>query len=65
MKESKFTGAQKAFVVNQGEEGAPVAGICRKTGFRQATYFNWTKKYAGAMPSEMRRRLRFGISPRQ
>ena len=25
MKASKFTGAQKAFVIKQGEEGTPVA----------------------------------------
>jgi putative transposase len=55
MKASKFTDAQKAFVIKQGEEGTPVAEICRKTGISQATYFNWKKKYAGLMPSEMRR----------
>ena len=55
MKASKFTDAQKAFVVKQGEEGMPVAEICRKAGISQATYFNWKKRYAGLMPSEMRR----------
>jgi len=37
------------------EDGAPVADICRKAGISQATYFNWKKKYAGMMPSEMKR----------
>ncbi|WWA46758.1 IS3 family transposase [Pelagerythrobacter marensis] len=55
MKASKFTDAQKAFVVKQGEEGTPVAEICRKAGISQATYFNWKKKHAGLLPSEMRR----------
>jgi putative transposase len=55
MKASKFTDAQKAFVIKQGEEGTPVAEICRKAGISQSTYFNWKKKYAGLMPSEMRR----------
>jgi putative transposase len=55
MKASKFTDAQKAFIIRQGEEGAPVAEICRKAGISQATYFNWKKKYAGMMPSEMKR----------
>jgi putative transposase len=32
-----------------------VAEVCRKAGISQATYFNWKKKYAGLMPSEMRR----------
>jgi putative transposase len=55
VKASKFTDAQKAFVIKQGEEGTPVSEICRKTGINQATCFNWKKKYAGLMPSEMRR----------
>ncbi len=55
MKASRFTDAQKAFVVKQGEDGVPVAEICRKAGISQATYFNWRKKYAGLMPSEMKR----------
>jgi putative transposase len=55
MKASRFTDAQKAFIIRQGEEGTPVAEICRKAGISQATYFNWKKKYAGMMPSEMKR----------
>jgi len=55
MKATKFTDAQKAFVIKQGEEGAPVAEVCRKAGISQATYFNWKKKYAGLLPTEMRR----------
>ena len=55
MKASRFTDAQKAFVVEQGDEGVPVAEICRKAGISPATYFNWRKKYAGLMPSEMKR----------
>ena len=47
--------AQKALVLKQGEGGTPVAEICRKAGISQATYFNWKKKYAGLMPSEMKR----------
>ncbi len=54
MKATKFTDAQKAFIIRQGEEGALVADICRKAGISQATYFNWKKKYAGMMPSEMK-----------
>jgi putative transposase len=55
MKASKFTDAQKAFIIRQGDEGTPVAEICRKAGISQATYFNWKKKYSGLMPSEMKR----------
>jgi putative transposase len=55
MKASRFTDAQKAFIMKQAGEGTPVAEICRKAGISQATFFNWRKKYAGLMPSEMRR----------
>ncbi len=55
MKASKFTEAQKAFILKQGEEGTPVAEICRKAGISQATYFNWKKRYGGLLPDEMRR----------
>ena len=55
MKASKFSDAQKAFILKQGAEGVPVADICRKAGISQATYFNWKKKYDGLLPTEMRR----------
>ena len=55
MKASKFSDAQKAFIIKQGDEGTPVAEICRKAGISQATYFNWKKKYAGLLPTEMKR----------
>ena len=59
MKASRFSEAQKAFILKQGADGIPVADICRKAGISQATYFNWKKKYDGLLPSEMRR-LRYG-----
>jgi putative transposase len=55
MKASKFSDAQKAFIMKHGEDGTPVAEICRKAGISQATYFNWKKKYAGLLPTEMKR----------
>ena len=55
MKASRFSDAQKAFLLKQGKEGTPVAEVCRKAGISQATYFNWRKKYAGLLPDEMRR----------
>ena len=55
MKASKFSEAQKAFILKQGAEGVPVADICRKAGISQATYFNWKRKYEGMTPPEMRR----------
>ena len=32
-----------------------MAEICRRAGIRQATYFDWKKKYEGLLPAEMRR----------
>lgn len=55
MKASKFTEAQKAFILKQGEEGTPVAEICRKAGIGQSTCFAQKKKYDGLLPDEMRR----------
>ena len=55
MKASKFSDAQKAFILKQGHDGVPVAEICRKAGISQATYFNWKKRYAGLLPTEMKR----------
>lgn len=55
MKASKFSDAQKAFILKQGDEGVSVAEICRKAGISQATYFNWKKKYAGMLPREMKK----------
>jgi len=55
MKASKFTDAQKAFIIKQNEDGTPIAEVCRKAGISQATFFNWKKKYGGLMPSEMKK----------
>jgi putative transposase len=55
MKASRFTDAQKSYILKQGEAGLTVAEVCRKAGISQATYFAWKKKYAGLLPSEMRR----------
>ena len=62
MKASNFSAArsfgsdaQKAFILKQGDDGVPVAEICRKAGISQSTYFGWRKKYAGLLPDEMRR----------
>ena len=56
MKASKFSEAQIAFVVKQAEDDTPVGEeVCRKAGISDATFYNWRKKYAGLMPSEMKR----------
>ncbi len=55
MKASKFSEAQIAFVLKQAEDGSAVAEVCRKAGISEAAFYNWRKKYAGLMPSEMKR----------
>jgi putative transposase len=55
MKKSKFTEAQIAFILRQADEGTAVGEVCRKAGISEATFYNWRKKYAGLMPSEMKR----------
>ncbi len=55
MKRSKFTEAQIAFILRQAEEGTAVGEVCRKAGISEATFYAWRKKYAGLVPSEMKR----------
>jgi putative transposase len=52
---SRFSDAQKAFILKQAEEGLPIGEVCRKAGISQATLYSWRKKYAGLLPTEMRR----------
>ena len=39
MKASKFSDAQKAFILKQGTDGMPVADICRKAGISPGDVF--------------------------
>ena len=55
MKASRFSEAQIAFVLKQAEDGTSVGEVCHKAGISEATFYNWRKKYAGLMPSEMKR----------
>lgn len=49
MKASKFTDAQKAFILKQRANGHPVGDIYCKAGISQVTHFNWKKKYDGLL----------------
>ena len=42
-------------MLKQAEDGTSVGEVCRKTGVSEATYYNWRKKCAGLMPSDMKR----------
>ena len=55
MKKSRFSERQIAFILKQVDDGLSVEEVCRKAGVSQQTYYRWRKKYAGLMPSEVRR----------
>jgi len=55
LKKTRFSEAQIAFILKQAEDGTAVGEVCRKAGISQATFYNWRNKYAGLMPSEMKR----------
>ena len=55
MKRSKFSEGQIAYILRQAEEGTAIGEVCRKAGISEATFYAWRKKYAGLMPSEMKR----------
>jgi len=55
MKKSRFLEQQIAFILKQADGGVSVGEVCRKAGVSQQTYYRWRKKYAGLMPSELRR----------
>ena len=55
MKASKFTDAQRAFILKQGAHSQPVAEICRKGEFSEATHFNWKNNCDGLLLDEMLR----------
>jgi len=59
VKVSNFLEARKAFIIKRRGDGTPVAEICRKAVISLATYFNWKKKYAGLLPTKMKRLKKF------
>jgi putative transposase len=54
MKASKFTDAQKAFILKQGTDGMPVADFPQGRD-QPGDVFQLNKKYDGLLPDEMRR----------
>ena len=55
MRSSKFTEEQISFALKQVETGTPVKEVIRKLGITEQTFYRWKKKYAGMMPSDLRK----------
>lgn len=55
MKKSRFSERQITYILKQADDGTSVEEICRKAGVSQQTYYRRRKKYAGLLPSEVRR----------
>lgn len=55
MKKSRFTEEQIIGFLKEGEAGSPVAEICRRGGFSDATFHKWRAKFGGMEATEAQR----------
>ena len=55
MKKSRYTEEQIAYALKQAELGTAVSEICRKLGIAEQTFYRWRSKYAGMLPSDLKR----------
>jgi len=55
MRSSKFTEEQIAFALKQAETGTSVKEVIRKLGITEQTFYRWKKKYAGMLPSDVKK----------
>ena len=55
MKSSRYSPEQVTFSLRQGEEGTPVAEVCRKIGISEQTFHRWMKTFQGMGVAEVRR----------
>jgi len=55
MKKTKYTEEQIIGILREADAGIPVAELCRKYGFSDATYYNWKAKYGGMTVSDAKR----------
>ena len=55
MRKSTYTEEQIAFALKQAETGTTIAEVCRKMGVSEQTFYRWNKKYAGMVPSDVKR----------
>jgi len=55
MKKSRFSEEQIIGFIKEAEAGMPVAQLCRKHGFSDASFYKWRAKLGGMDVSEARR----------
>ena len=55
MRKRKYSEKQIIGFLKQAEAGVPVAEICRKGGFSDATFYKWRSKFGGMDASLMAR----------
>jgi putative transposase len=55
MRKSKFSEEQIIGFLKQAEAGMPVADVCRKGGFSDATFYKWRSKFGGMEASDAQR----------
>lgn len=55
MKKSRFSEEQIIGFIKEVEAGMPVADLCRKHGFSDASFYKWRAKFGGMEISEARR----------
>lgn len=54
MRRSKFSDEQITYVLRQHKGGIPVPDICQQLGVSEVTFYQWKKKYAHLVVSELR-----------
>ena len=55
MRKSNYSEEQIIGFLRQAEAGIPVAEICRKGGFSDATFYKWRAKFGGMEASDAKR----------
>ena len=55
MKPSRFTEEQIIGILHEQEAGAATAGVCRKHGISNATFYKWKAKFGGLEVSDAKR----------
>jgi putative transposase len=65
MGKKHFTEEQIAFALRQAESGTSVAGVIRKLGISEQTFYRWKKRFAGLGIAELRRLRALGEENRK